>query len=64
MSKTDVINQQQVFSDAAKWRELITLLQQKAYGKMTPEEIARHFPDLREIYRTFQDMHTNGHRSH
>lgn len=39
-------------AQAAQWRELMTLLQRKAYGRMSPADIAENFPDLREIYRT------------
>jgi hypothetical protein len=35
--------------DAAAWRELMRLLAAKAYGRMTPCEIADLFPDLREL---------------
>jgi len=43
---------QQVAADAAQWRELMTLLHRKAYGRMSPTDIAEQFPDLYEVYRT------------
>jgi hypothetical protein len=46
---------QEQAADAARWRELIMLLNRKAYRtNMTPEEIAVQLPDLREIYRTLR----------
>jgi len=42
-------------NDAARWRELVTLLQRKAYKPtITPEEIAAEMPDLREVYRALR----------
>ena len=39
-------------SEAARWRELIFLLQRKAYKTtMSPAEIAEQLPDLREVFR-------------
>ena len=43
---------QQVTAEAAQWRELMTLLQRKAYGRMSATEIAEQFPDLYEVYRS------------
>jgi|GEM_PF-1980687 len=41
--------------DAARWRELIMLLNRKAYKtNITPEEIAAQLPDLREIHRSLR----------
>ncbi len=41
--------------DAARWRELVLLLQRKAYKPtITPEEIAAELPDLREVYRALR----------
>jgi hypothetical protein len=45
-------------SDAANWRALTNLLREKAYNAMTPEEISEQFPDLRQIYRSIHDGHT------
>lgn len=43
-------------TDAASWRELVLLLQRKAYKPtITPEEIAAELPDLREVYRALRD---------
>ncbi len=45
---------EQTIADAARWRELTRLLRAKAYNVMTPEEIARQFPDLRRLYQEIQ----------
>jgi hypothetical protein len=39
-------------ADAARWRELQALLRQRAYKRMTPEEIAEALPDLRAMQQT------------
>lgn len=47
--------QSDVSHDAACWRELVLLLQRKAYkANITPEEIAAELPDLREVYRAWR----------
>lgn len=44
-------------ADAACWRELLVLLQRKAYKPtITPAEIAAQLPDLRELYRSFRSQ--------
>ena len=44
-------------TDAARWRELLVLLQRKAYKPtITPAEIAAQLPDLRELYRSFRSQ--------
>lgn len=44
-------------TDAAHWRELLILLQRKAYKPtITPAEIAAQLPDLRELYRSFRSQ--------
>ncbi len=46
-----------VRTDAACWRELLVLLQRKAYKPtITPAEIAAQLPDLRELYRSFRSQ--------
>lgn len=51
MSKPNSSDLEQTMTDAEKWRELTDLLRSKAYNAMTPEEISRQFPDLRQLYR-------------
>jgi hypothetical protein len=41
-----------VVTDAMRWRELMLLLQRKAYNQMSPVEIAEQLPDLRQWYAT------------
>ena len=57
MKSTKNADLHQSLADAAQWRELVTLLQQKAYKAMSPEEISEAFPDLRQVYRTVQHQH-------
>jgi hypothetical protein len=55
VSMPDSTQLQEQAADAARWRELIMLLNRKAYRtNMTPEEIAVQLPDLREIHRTLR----------
>ena len=50
----DPLGFQQKAIDAANWRELMALLQRKAYKAMTPAEIVELLPDLREMYYRVQ----------
>jgi hypothetical protein len=50
---------EQTVTDAAHWRELMILLQRKAYRAMTPVEIAEQLPDLRAVYRAAQNHSTS-----
>jgi hypothetical protein len=53
MNACESSQSQQMAADAAQWRELVALLNRKAYKTtITPEEIAAELPDLREIHRS------------
>lgn len=55
MESTINHTQPDVTRDAACWRELVHLLQRKAYKPtITPEEIASELPDLREVHRALR----------
>lgn len=60
MNQDNHFDLDRISADAAKWRELSRLLHDKAYNAMSPEEIAREFPDLRQLYREM-DHRENGH---
>lgn len=60
MNEAHKLNLDQALADAEKWRTLINLLRAKAYNPMTPEEISRQFPDLRQLYREVNSRQ-NGH---